>query len=179
MSVLGVVASPHGGGSTLNAVCAVLDGASEGGSMTEVVDLVSSDLAVVVAKIDAADAVVFGSPVYRSSHTALLEQLLEHVQRGAANETSAPLHGKATCIVMTGATSAHFLGTEHLRSILASFFASQVLSPALYLDRGAFDEHNHLDEQSHELALLHGRALVELAQAVRTGKALGQLEPLV
>lgn len=179
LTVLGIVASPYGGGSTLAAVRAVLDGARQADAEATLLDLAATALDEAVAAIDAADAVVFGSPTYRASHTSLLASLLEKVERGASTESSAPLRGKATAIVMTGAAGEHFLAPERLRATLASFFATQVLSPSLYLQPSAFDEDRTLNASARETAALEGRALVDLALACRGSKNLAQLAPLV
>jgi len=179
LHVLAIAASPHGSGSTTHALEAVLAGVRDQGADVSFVDLTTESTDSVVAAIEAADAVVLGSPVYRASHTALLAGLLERVERGAEYENSAPLKGKAAAIVLSGASHHHFLATEKLRSTLASFFAVQTLSPALYLTPDDFNEAKELSNAARDLAHLHGRALVELATAVRTGDALSQLTPLV
>lgn len=179
LAVLGIVASPYGGGSTLAAVRAVLDGGRQNHAEARLLDLAATALDEAVAAIDAADAVVFGSPTYRASHTSLLASLLEKVERGAGTETSAPLKCKATAIVMTGAAREHFLAPERLRTTLASFFATQVLSPSLYLPPSAFEEDRTLTASARELAEVEGRALVDLALACRGSKNLAQLAPLV
>lgn len=180
LSVLGIVASPHGSGSTSAAVAAVLKGCRDGGAETHVMDLATvTDAQTVVEKIDLSDAVVLGSPTYRATHTSLLAALLEETGRGAAYETGAPLKGKATAIVMTGAAAEHFLATEKLRTTLAAFFAAQVLSPALYLASRHFGPDKTLTDAAADLAHLHGRALVDLAAACRASKNLSALEPLV
>jgi FMN reductase len=105
----------------------------------------------VVDRIDEADGIVFASPVYRAAHTALL----------------------------TGASHHHFLATERLRAPLASFFAAQTLSPGLYFTPASYTPDKVLDDESRALTELHGRALVELATAVRGGAALSRLTPLI
>lgn len=179
LHILAIAASPHGPGSTTHALEGVLAGARDAGAEVQSLDAATESTDTMIAAIEEADAVVFGSPVYRASHSALLAGLLEHVERGAKYENSAPLKGKAVAIVLTGASHHHFLATEKLRSTLASFFAAQTLSPALYLTPQDFTEAKELTETSRDLAHIHGRALVELATAVRAGEALRQLSPLV
>ena len=133
----------------------------------------------VVQRIDEADGVLFASPVYRAGHTALLASLFERIPRGAAGETSAPLAGKAALVLLTGASHHHFLATERLRAPLASFFAAQTLSPGLYFTPASYTPDKVLNDESRVLAELHGRALVELATAVRGGAALSRLTPLI
>lgn len=177
--VLAVAASPNGSGSTGKALTGVLAGARDEDAEVRLIQLAAESTDSVIAAIEAADAVVFGSPVYRASHTALLADLLEQIGRSFDNEHSTPLNAKAVAIVLTGASHHHFLATEKLRSTLASFFAAQTLSPGLYLTPADFTQDKELNDFARDLARLHGRALVELAAAVRAGDALGMLRPLV
>jgi FMN reductase len=179
VSVLAVIASPSVGGRTTTAARAMLDAAQDAGASVELRELASTTTDDALAAIDAADAVLFGSPVYRAGHTALLRSLLESTQRGMYGEATAPLRGKTTAIVMTGASAHHYLAPDGLRSVLASFFAAQVLSPSLYLDGSAFTPEKTLTDSAAALAAAHGAALVELAAAVRSSKVLSTLEPQV
>ncbi len=177
--VVGVVASPESGGRTSAAVAGLLEGAAEAGCATSLLELSALPVEQVVTQIDEADAVVFGSPVYRATYSALLKQLLESVQRGRHDETTAPLRGKAAAVVMTGATQSHFLAISGVRDVLATFFAVQVLSPGLYVDHAGFVDRTRLSEQTAALAAQQGAALADLTAAVRTSSALSTLEPLV
>ncbi|MEX2291085.1 MAG: NAD(P)H-dependent oxidoreductase [Mycobacteriales bacterium] len=179
LTIVGVVASPQPGGRTATALSAMLAGAEAAGATTRLVELADASLEEVTALMDGADAVVFGSPVYRASYSAHLKQLLERTERGRHGEGTAPLRGKATALVMTGASGHHFLATDGLRAVLATFFAAQTLSPALYLDHKDFTEDKGLAPGAEELARTHGTALVDLTAAVRTSVSLRGLEPLV
>jgi hypothetical protein len=84
--VLGLVGGPEAGGRTTTAVAGVLAGASDRGAETELLELSETALPAVVEAIDGVDAVVFGSPVYRATHSALLKGVLgsapPHSRRG-------------------------------------------------------------------------------------------------
>ena len=180
MLVTAVVGSPNKGGRTRVAVDAVLRGAQKEGAETEVRELADGRLDEVVARLEPADAVVFASPTYRADITAGLKALLDTTPRGMTGETSAPLHGKACTVVLTGASDHHFLAVEKIRGILGGFFATQLLSPGLYLPSAAFTEDAaDLRDEPRRLAELHGRALVELVTAVRSSKWHKDLRPLV
>ncbi len=179
LHVLGIVASPHGGGSTLTAMTALLRGAESGGAQTTLVDLTEVSTAEAIAAISAADAVAFGSPTYRAGHTSMLGALLERVDRGAPPDTTEPLLGKACAVVMTGASDKHFLATRGLRTVLTDFYGVQVLAPSLYLTHTDFDPGKQLTEQAQELVATHGRALHDLGTAVRASESLRSLRPLV
>ncbi|MCW2509287.1 MAG: NADPH-dependent reductase [Modestobacter sp.] len=179
VTVLGLVASPQGSARTALAVGAVLDGARAAGAATTQLALVEHDRAAVLQAMADADAVVFGSPVYRATYSSLLKELLEATERGRYGEPTAPLRGTATAVVLTGATAHHYLAVDSLRSLLAGFFAAQVLSPGLYLDHSGYVDGSTLTPASAGLAGTHGRALVGLAGAVRSSSALRGLEPQV
>ncbi|MGW4734456.1 NAD(P)H-dependent oxidoreductase [Streptomyces shenzhenensis] len=182
LKVAAVLAGPHGSGTTTAAVDAVLHGCRAAGALTSVTDLrggQAEGFAAAVEAVESADAIVFGSPTYRATHTSLLAAFLEHVERGGPHETRAPLRGKATAVVMTGAAAEHFLATERLRATLASFYGVQVLSPSLFLTRAAFGPDRSPTPEACELAALHGRALTDLAAACRASATIPRLRPLV
>jgi FMN reductase len=182
MLVVGVVGSPKAGGRTRVAVDAMLRGAAEGpgGADTRVLELAEAGTADVLAAMNGADAVVFGSPTYRADIAAQLKALLDATPRGMAYESGDPLRGTTCATVLTGASDHHFLAVEKVRGILGGFFGAQLLSPGLYFPSGAFtDDGRALLDEPRQLAALHGRALVELAAAVRSSKWLCELRPLM
>lgn len=179
MKVLGIAGGPDPGGRTSTAVAALLAGAEGAGAEASLIELGGADPPAVIAAIEAADAVVFGSPVYRATYSALLKGLLEGTERGKWGETTAPLQGKAAATVVTGASGHHFLAVNDLRNVLAGFFAVQVLSPGLYLDHAAYVDRSTLSDESAALAAGHGAALVDLAAAVRGSVRLSGITPQV
>lgn len=180
MLVVGVVGSPKAGGRTRVAVDAVLHGAAEQGADTRVLELAETAHPDVLSAMDEADAVVLGSPTYRADISAQLKALLDATPRGASYESGDPLRGTTCATVLTGASDHHFLAVEKVRGILGGFFGAQLLSPGLYLPSAAFaDDGRALGEESQRLAELHGRALVELATAVRSSTWLRELRPLI
>ncbi|MFC5995034.1 NAD(P)H-dependent oxidoreductase [Pseudonocardia hispaniensis] len=176
MRIIGLVGGPESGGRTSTAVAEVLAGT---GADTELVELSRTDGPALAAALAEADAVIFGSPVYRATYSAVLKSVLEDTERGTWGETSAPLQGKAAATVLTGASAHHFLAMNDLRNVLAGFFAVQVLSPGLYLDHGAYLDRVTLTEDAAALAKAHGAALADLAAAVRASRALAALTPQV
>lgn len=177
MRIIGVSGGPDAGGRTSTAIAGVLAGALD--ADTELIELSETSVPEVVAALDAADAVVFGSPIYRASYSALLKDLLERTERGKWGEKTAPLQGKVAATVLTGASGHHFLATNELRNVLAGFFAVQVLSPGLYFDPTGYEDRTTLNEASTALTAAHGAALADLASAVRGSKALGAITPQI
>jgi FMN reductase len=176
MRIVGLVGGPEPGGRTAAAVAAVLAGTGAG---TTLVELSRADGRTVATALDEADAVVFGSPVYRATYSALLKSVLEGTERGMWGESAAPLRGKAAATVLTGASGHHFLAMNDLRGVLAGFFAVQVLAPGLYLDHGGYVDRGTLTAEAARLAAAHGAALADLAAAVRGSAALSALIPQV
>lgn len=179
LTIVGVAGGPEAGGRTSTAIAGVLAGAGAAGASTSLLELSATAIPEVIAAIEAADGVVFGSPVYRATYSALLKDLLERTERGKWGETTAPLQGKAAATVLTGASGHHFLASNDLRGVLAGFFAVQVLSPGIYFDHSAYVDRSTLAEESLALTAAHGAALVDLAAAVRGSKALSGITPQV
>jgi FMN reductase len=176
LTVVGVVGGPEPGGRTATAVSGVLAGA---GRDTTLLELSAVPTAEVIAALTEADAVVFGSPVYRATYSALLKDLLERTERGKWGETTDPLRGTVAATVLTGASPHHYLAMNDLRGVLAGFFAVQVLSPGLYLDHAGFADRTTLTPASAEIATAHGAALADLARAVRASPTLSAITPQV
>jgi FMN reductase len=154
------------GAAQLEAACDIVEvnGAEPPGDLSEM--------------LEAASAVVFASPTYRADITWPLKALLDGMPRGFWGEKTAPLQAKACATVVTGASDHHFLGMDKLRSVLEGFFAMQVLSPGLYVQRSGFGDDGRLIDSVREVAELHGRALVDLAAAVHGSTNLRALRPL-
>jgi FMN reductase len=164
--VVAIDGSPFGAGRTAAALSEVLRGAERAGATTELVSLAERDQDAAIDLIDGADAVVFGSPVYRASFVFELKELLDHLPRGMWGETRAPIHGKAVAIVTTSASLHHFLALNDLRNVLAGFFAAHIVPPGLHVSRENYNGNGGLDTQTAELATRQGSALVELARVL-------------
>ncbi len=93
----------------------------------------NDDTEEVVRAIADAGVVVLATPVYRSSLTGTLKNLLDQVPVAALRDTP-------TAIVAMGASDHHFLGAErHLRDVLA-FFGALVVPTAAYLTGRDFSD---------------------------------------
>ncbi|WP_277309579.1 NAD(P)H-dependent oxidoreductase [Arthrobacter sp. Soil736] len=170
-----MVASPHGPGKTHRMITEILAGSATAGAQTE---LVRHDDDVILGLIAAADGVVFGSPTYRASPTAAMRLLLERIDRSTA-EDQGPLHGTPAMVAMTGASTAHFLGTRELSNALSGFFGAQVLCPDVYLDSKAFNPDGTIETDTAQRLRLHGAALTELTAAVQTSHYLQNIRPWI
>jgi FMN reductase len=180
--VLGIDCSPSGPGRTGNALETVLEGAATAGAETALVHLGGEAATAVDEALErmlAADAFVFGSPIYRATFATPFKALVDATPRGMWGETEAPLTGRAVAVVATGASAHHFLGLRGMRDLLVEFFAAQVVSPGLYVEQADFAEDHSLLPPVADRARLQGTALVELATAIAAGRALGAVEPQV
>ena len=122
------------------------------------IDSLGDDTADLVARLDAADAVILGTPVYRGSLTGTLKNALDQTPVGA-------LRGKPIGLVAMGASDHHFLGADrHLRDILA-FYGALVAPVAVYLTSSDFADGVPSDSAAARLDALLETA-VELSRAV-------------
>lgn len=177
LSLLGLVGSPNAGGRSSTALAAFLDAT---GLPSTVVELGGGpDPEDLQRAVEAADGVVLATPTYRARSSGLIKAFLENTQRGAEGEQRAPLRGKATAILHTGNAAEHFLAVDDLRSILAGFFAAQVLSPGLFLHGGHYGPDGELSAEALELVAAHGRAFGQFTEAVRSAPAVTALAPLL
>jgi len=177
IAILAVNCSPTAGGKTRTAIEAVLAGAQAAGAATDLVELAGiADFGPVVDRLDGADAFVFGSPMYRATFAAPFKALVDSVPRGMYGEDRAPLTGRAAVTVATAASDHHFLGPASMRDVLVDFFATHIVSPGLYVPAAGFEE-GAMTARYTERAAIMGRALVELAEAIRGSAALAAVTP--
>ncbi len=86
----------------------------------------------VVKKIQSADFLVFGTPIYQASLTGALKNLFDHLPEHA-------FRNKVTGMVATGLTEKHFLVLEyHLGSIL-SYFKGLIPTDNVFILNDNFD----------------------------------------
>jgi FMN reductase len=78
-----------------------------------------------LAAIEAADALIVGSPIYKGSYTGLFKHLLDFVDPAA-------LIGKPVALTATGGGRRHALVVEHQLRPLFGFFSALALPTAVY-----------------------------------------------
>ena len=181
MLVLGISGSVARSQRTRALVELALEGArSSGGVQSELVDLSDATLEfadgrrpeeyapptrAVLARMQAADAFILGTPMYRGGMTGALKNLIDLVPKEY-------MAGKAAGLIATGASLHHYLGVDlGLRTALA-FFQMHVVPASLYGANFQLVDGRPDDARLTEQTLGLGRDVVELARGVG-GKALG------
>jgi FMN reductase len=119
-------------------------------------DQYRDDTAAAVHSVEASDAVIIASPVYRGSITGALKNLLDHLPVES-------LAAKPVGIVAMGATQHHFLGVDwHLRDILA-WFGALMVPTSVYLASADFVAGELAEGPRQDLRELVG-AVIRLTQ---------------
>ncbi|MBB3937044.1 FMN reductase [Aureimonas phyllosphaerae] len=85
-----------------------------------------------IQRIETADALVVGTPVYRASYTGALKHLFDLVDHRA-------LSGRPVVLAATGGSTLHGLVTEHQLRPLLSFFGALTLPTTLYATEADFE----------------------------------------
>jgi FMN reductase len=124
------------------------------------------DTVGIIHSVQASDAVIMVSPVYRGSITGALKNLLDHLPVES-------LAAKPVGIVAMGATLHHYLGVDwHLRDILA-WFGAMMVPTSVYLASSDFVD-GELSESAREDLKELAEAVIRLTQIVPApGKFLG------
>ena len=115
----------------------------------------TDDTPQVVARIQAADAYVIGTPIYRGSYTGSLKNLLDHLPVEA-------LMGKVAGLIATGATDHHYLSIDQeLRPVLM-WFNMHLVPGSMYVRSNQLQGTEIIDEQVREHLRQLGEAVIAL-----------------
>jgi FMN reductase len=130
----------------------------------------SAEAATVVEAIEAADALIIGTPVYKGSYTGLLKHLFDFIDPAA-------LANRPVLLTATGGGQKHALVVEHHLRPLFGFFTALTVPIAVYASDGDFVDYQLtnpivFDRSSAAAAQLvdllgHRRADVQQASATR------------
>lgn len=104
-------------------------------------DAYTGDARTVIDKIVAADAIIFGSPIFRGSYTGAFKNLLDILPNDS-------LEGKATGIIATGGSNHHYLSIEHQFKPVLGFFNAYVVPGGVYLNNSHFRDGQLADEDA-------------------------------
>lgn len=92
-----------------------------------------------VEKIEQADVLVVGSPVYKGSYTGLLKHLFDQVHPDA-------LHNKPVLLAATGASHSQALVIDHQLRPLFAFFRALIIPTGIFLNAGDGDASDAIRE---------------------------------
>ncbi len=115
-------------------------------------DQLDADGRAIIERVEAADVLVVGSPVYRASYTGALKHLFDLVDYRA-------LSGKSVILAATGGTPLHGLMIEHQLRPLFGFFGALTLPTSVYALGSDFTEYTLVNPVIHQRI---GRAIEEL-----------------
>jgi MsuE subfamily FMN reductase len=179
-TVLGISGSMTKGGSTRAVIDAVLNAAKARNPQlsTDVIDLrhvtlsfcdgrplneYTDDTPQVVERIQAADAYVIGTPIYRGSYTGSLKNLLDHIPVEA-------LMSKVVGLVATAATDHHYLSIDQeLRPVLM-WFNAHLVPGSVYVRSNQLQGSEIVDAQVNEHLRLLGEAVADMQQRLAGGE---------
>jgi FMN reductase len=114
-----------------------------------------------IEAIEAADALVVGTPVYKGSYTGAFKHLFDLVRPNA-------LVGRPVLLAATGGTPLHGLMTEHQLRPLFGFFNALTLPTTIFALESDFRDH---EIATPELAARTKRAANEFAELITTTSA--------
>jgi FMN reductase len=179
-TLLGIAGSLTKGGTTRTLIDAALQAAKDCSPeiTTAVIDLREvtlsfcdgrplheyvDDTPEVVGRIQAADAYVIGTPIYRGSYTGALKNLLDHVPVEA-------MMGKVAGLIATGATDHHYLGIDQeLRPVLM-WFNMHLVPGSVYARGNQLQGGEIIDEQLRAHVRALGEAVVDLRRLLQGGR---------
>jgi FMN reductase len=195
MRVLGLVGSPAASSRTLALVEGIVAAAAaEPGVEPQVIVLGARPLAfadgtraedqtgdtrAILEAVEAADAFVLGTPVYRATLSGSLKNLLDLVPRGVYDGRARPFQARPVVVAATAASTHHFLALDGLAEILRGFFAAWVVPPGVFASHADCGPDGELAQPVARQAAIAGRALVALHHAIEDHPALGAVEPAI
>ena len=178
-TLLGISGSLSAGGSTRAIVDAALAAAEAHAPdvTTEVIDLREVSLSFcdgrpvenylddtpsVLARIEAADAYVIGTPIYRGSYTGALKNLLDHVPVEA-------MLGKVVGLAANAYTDHHYLSIDQeLRTVLA-WFNVHLVPGSAYVRADQMRNGAVTDDLARQHLRQLGEAVVDLCRRLKDG----------
>ncbi len=136
----------------------------------------SPDTQAALALVEAADAYLVATPIYRASYTGALKNFFDLVPNDPNGQD--PLRGKVVGLLATGGSDHHYLVLEHQLRPLFGFFGAQTLARAVYANPKDFNAAKQVEGKLvGELEQL-GRELVALASFLQQAPATFRPEHL-
>ena len=175
-TLLGISGSLTAGGSTRKVVDAALAAAKAKAPdiTTDVVDLrevtisfcdgrppeeYPDDTAKVLERIQAADAYVIGTPIYRASYTGALKNLLDHIPVEA-------FAGKVVGLIGNAYTDHHYLSIDQELKPVLAWFNMHIVPGSVYVRADQMKGGEITDELVQDHLRQLGEAVIGLCQAL-------------
>jgi NAD(P)H-dependent FMN reductase len=182
ITLLGISGSLTRGGSTRTALDCALRAAQQGDSTvtTAVLDLRDVTLAFcdgrplheypddtprAVAMIQAADAYIIGTPIYRGAYTGALKNLLDHVPVEA-------LMGKVAGLIATGGSDHHYLSIDYVLRPVLMWFNMHLVPGSVYVRSQQIQGQEVVEAQVKDYLEQLGTAVVAMHHRLQ-GSPLG------
>ena len=113
------------------------------------------DSKLLINKIIDADALVFGSPIYRGTYTGILKNVFDLIPNEA-------MIGKPVGLVATGGSDHHYLALEHELKPILGFFLAIVVPGTIYANNNDFSEGEIISEELKTRMSELGASIVNL-----------------
>lgn len=123
-------------------------------------DHYNSDTRQALSLVEAADAYLVATPVYRGSYTGALKNFFDLVPNDPNG--SDPLRGKVVGLLATGGSDHHYLVLEHELRPLFGFFGAHVPARSIYASARDFDARKQVQGKlGEELAQLGQEVVIQ------------------
>ena len=119
----------------------------------------TGDTKKLIDEVIDANALIFGTPVYRGGYTGLLKNLFDVIPNDA-------LRGKPIGLVATGGTDHHYLAIEHELKPVIGFFNAYVVPGSVYLNNHHYAGDALVAEDALRSLRRLGVGVVEFAQRI-------------
>ncbi|UFT98591.1 NAD(P)H-dependent oxidoreductase [Radiobacillus kanasensis] len=129
------------------------------------------DTKKVIDLIEGADALLFGSPIYRGSLSGALKNVFDLIPNDS-------LRGKVVGFIATGGTYHHYLAIEHQLKPLAGYFKAHVVPGNVYAHNSHFENKQLVDEDIRQRLQELAISIVQLNERVQGG-LVGANQPTI
>ena len=112
-----------------------------------------NDARLVIDKVVDADALIFGTPMYRGTYTGILKNLFDLIPNDA-------ILGKPVGLIATGGSDHHYLALEHELKPILGFFLAFVLPGTVYANNEHYSNGNLSSEDIQEKLKQLGTSII-------------------
>jgi MsuE subfamily FMN reductase len=128
-------------------------------------DSYNSDTQRALELVEAADAYLIATPIYRATYTGALKNFFDLVPNDPKGRD--PLRGKVIGLLATGGSDHHYLVLEHQLRPLFGFFGAYTSARAVYASPKDFNEQKQIQGKLLEDLAQLGQEVVILARFLK------------